>query len=131
MIGAMRAPTACLAVLALAAALVAPGCGDDDDDGSPGSTAATSQPRPLEPDEVAMRNLSFTPARLTVQEGETVTWVNDESIQHTVVAREGADFESGLLDQGDTFEFEADDAGTVRYVCTLHPGMRGTIVVKG
>lgn len=120
MMGAMRTPTALLALALLpVAAVVAAGCGDE----APGA----SQP----PREVEMRNLRFDPEEFAVVRGQKVRWTNGESIQHTVVAREGAKFDSGLLDQGESFEFTPDDAGVVQFVCKLHPGMVGTITVTG
>lgn len=113
----MRRP-AVLALLALAAA--ASGCGDDDES----RRAADARPVQIE-----MRNLRFDPERVRVQAGQTIRWTNDESIQHNVVAQEGADFKSDLLDEDQTFQVTPEDAGTIRYRCTLHPGMTGTIVV--
>ena len=45
------------------------------------------------------------------------------------MAEEGADFESELIQKDGTYEYTADAAGTIEYVCTLHPGMDGTITV--
>ena len=42
----------------------------------------------------------------------------------------GDNFDSGSIAPGDTFAFTADEAGSVRYVCTFHPGMQGTIEVS-
>ena len=33
------------------------------------------------------------------------------------------------MDAGATFEFTADKAGKISYVCSFHPGMTGTINV--
>ncbi|WP_205696040.1 plastocyanin/azurin family copper-binding protein [Conexibacter sp. SYSU D00693] len=130
----MRTTAAVLAALALAA--TAAGCGDDDGGDvatSPASPSQTSKggEAPLEEGtvRVGMRNLRFDPEEVTVAEGQTIRWVNDESIQHNVVAEEGADFKSELIDEGGTYEFTPEQTGTIQYVCTLHPGMDGTIEV--
>lgn len=130
----MRKLTAGLAVLALAAG--AAGCGDEEGDANepaPGAQAATAPSGPVgsKGNPIGMRNLRFDPEKATARAGEAIHWVNSESIQHNVVAEEGADFESELLDQGETYEFTPKSAGTIRYVCTLHPGMDGTITVEG
>ncbi|HYF26556.1 MAG TPA: plastocyanin/azurin family copper-binding protein [Baekduia sp.] len=117
----MRATAALLAGLALA--LGAAACGDE-------SGVETSAGGEVEGTRVGMRNLRFVPDRVRVAEDATVTFVNDESIQHTVVARSGADFESKLLSQGDTYKVTPHESGTIAYLCTLHPGMRGRIVVR-
>ena len=72
---------------------------------------------------------SFSPADLKVAVGDTVTFTNEGAIAHTVTATSGAEFDSGSLAPGATFEFTAEKAGTVSYVCTFHPGMQGTIEV--
>jgi plastocyanin len=61
--------------------------------------------------------------------GDTVTFTNDGAVAHTVTATSGAKFDSGSLEPGKTFKFTAEKAGTVSYVCTIHPGMQGTIEV--
>jgi plastocyanin len=49
----------------------------------------------------------------------------DGVAQHNVV---GDGFESRIQAQG-TFEHTSDAPGTYSYVCTLHQGMDGTVIV--
>jgi plastocyanin len=79
--------------------------------------------------EVDVSNFAFAPASLTVAAGATVTWVNHDEEPHTVVSASG-DFRSGALDSADKFSFRFDHPGTYKYVCSIHPHMTGTIVVK-
>ncbi len=80
-----------------------------------------------------MKNIAFNPGSLTVKKGTTVTWTNDDSVNHDVtkVGGPGPDFKSGSgnLASGDTYKVTFDTAGTITYRCTIHPGMNGTIVV--
>jgi plastocyanin len=46
------------------------------------------------------------------------------------VAQEGADFESDTFGEGGTFSYTPDRPGTIAYVCTIHPGMDGTLTVE-
>ena len=78
-----------------------------------------------------MRGLQFAPKAVTVKVGQTVKWTNLEDIPHNVTAESGASFESDTFGKGKTYEFKAKKAGTVKYVCTIHPGMDGTITVVG
>lgn len=111
-----------LAALALAVA----GCGSDDDDGG-GSTNDGSAGKP---GEVAMTDsLKFEPAEITVKVGDKVTWRNTGSIPHNAIADDGQ-FRSPIFGEGKTYSFTARKAGEIRYVCTLHPGMDGTITVE-
>jgi plastocyanin len=79
---------------------------------------------------VHIGNFMFDRTALTVRPGTTVTWVNDDDIPHTVVARDKA-FRSKVLDTGDRFSFTFAKAGQFVYFCSLHPHMTGTVVVKG
>jgi plastocyanin len=112
----------CLLIVGLALALS--GCGGDDD------SAGAPAPPSGDVVTVAMEDLQFDPKAATVKVGQTVRWVNEDTIDHDAVAREGADFKSELFGKGESFEWKAEAAGTVRYVCTIHPGMEGTIEVR-
>ncbi|HXE44140.1 MAG TPA: plastocyanin/azurin family copper-binding protein [Conexibacter sp.] len=78
---------------------------------------------------VAMKNIAFAPTSVTVKVGQKITWTNDDSVAHNVTATSGASFRSSDFSQGGTFSYTATKAGTIHYVCTIHPGMDGTIVV--
>jgi plastocyanin len=79
--------------------------------------------------QVVMKNLAFDPATVTIRAGESVTWTNQDSMNHTVVADQG-EFKSGELANGATFSFTFDKAGTYPYHCSIHPSMTGTVVVQ-
>jgi plastocyanin len=115
-------------------ALIAAGCGGDDDDDGGGGGAATEQPADQGggggAGEVTMEGIAFKPAEVTVSVGDTVTWTNDDSVGHDVTADDFESGEPGGLASGDTFEHTFDTAGTFDYVCTVHPGMEGTVKVE-
>jgi nitrite reductase (NO-forming) len=78
----------------------------------------------------------FEPVTLTVSTGTTVTWTNGDSILHTVTSGNpeagnlGTVFDSSYLAAGKTFQHQFSTAGTFDYSCTLHPWMKGNIVVN-
>jgi plastocyanin len=116
----------------LAIALVASACSGS---GTPATTAApttTSVPTTTTPGEgafeVVMESFAFTPAELTVPVGATVTWINRHSARHDVVAADRT-FASPLFGKDETFSFTFEAPGEYPYVCTIHPGMEGTIIV--
>jgi plastocyanin len=110
------------AVLLAAVALAAAGCGSSSS-GSSSSSAPGTQ--------VKMQNIAFSPAKLTVKLGTTVTWTNEDTAAHNVVADSGATFRSKDFRLGQTYKFTPTKAGTIKYECTLHPGMSGELdVVK-
>jgi plastocyanin len=78
---------------------------------------------------VEIRNFAFSPNALTINAGTVVTWKNLDGEPHTVVNDQGL-FRSDALDQNDTFTYKFDKAGTYRFICSIHPTMRGTVVVK-
>ena len=134
-------------------ALVAIGCGGDDnsDSGSGGGGGGgnADQPAPTAEDnggasaggggggggtgagtQVTMKDIKFNPGSVTVKPGGKVTWTNDDSVGHDVT---GDSFESGSpggIDGGSTFSHIFKKAGTYNYVCSVHPGMEGTVKVK-
>ena len=111
--------------LTLLAVLVG-ACGGDDDGGGGG---ASSEACPSGSVEIKMVDIKFDPEDATAQVGQEICWVNEDSIDHNAVAESGATFESELFGKGQTFTATVDEPGTVEYVCTIHPGMTGTIEV--
>jgi plastocyanin len=78
---------------------------------------------------VAMKNIAFAPSSVDVRVGQKITWTNDDTVVHNVIAQTGASFRSSDFGQGASFSYTPTQAGTIQYVCTIHPGMDGTIVV--
>lgn len=118
------------AVLALALGLAACGGGDDNGGGSTSSTPAASSGGGGEV-EIKMQNIQFAPKDTTVKVGQKVKWVNEDTTDHNVTSDSGADFKSDDFGKGSSFEFTPDKAGTIKYECTLHPGMTATLNVTG
>ena len=77
----------------------------------------------------ALGNDAYAPAELNVAVGTSVTWTNNDDIPHTVVASAKL-FKSSALDTRDKFSFTFATPGTYQYFCSLHPHMKGTIVVE-
>jgi plastocyanin len=78
---------------------------------------------------VEMSDFEFFPAKLTVNVGTEVTWVNRDSVPHNAVAGDAA-FDTGTLNGGDSWSAVLDQPGTYAYVCTFHPGMEATLTVR-
>jgi plastocyanin len=71
----------------------------------------------------------FQPADITVSAGTNVTWVNDDSVMHTVVSDDGK-FNIGNLQHGDSGSMVFNQVGTYAYHCSIHPSMKGSVTVK-
>jgi plastocyanin len=91
--------------------------------------AAPLPAAPAQDAEVHIENSAFTPQRLTVKAGATVTWLNDDDIPHTVASSTKL-YKSKALDTNDRFSFTFTTPGTYEYFCSLHPHMTGTVVVE-
>ncbi len=78
---------------------------------------------------IAIHGFMFTPSKVTVPVGATVTWQNLDEEPHTVASVDGK-FRSGALDQHESFKFQFVTPGTYQYGCSFHPQMIGTVIVK-
>jgi amicyanin len=78
---------------------------------------------------VGMDHNSFIPGEITVAPGTTVTWVNNEAMPHTVVDQNKG-FRSKMLAKEATFSFTFTTAGDYDYLCSIHPNMKGKVIVK-
>lgn len=132
----------------VATALLAAGCTSGDDEemaGGPFSSAsggaaasgaqqAASAPAGTE-EQVVVEDHAFHPEELTVAEGTTVTWVNEDDLGHTVTHGEGgapvqdAAFDEPIsVDQVVSYTFE--EPGTYPVTCSIHPAMQMTVIVE-
>lgn len=114
-------------LLAVLLAIGATACGEDDSGPTEG---ASSGECPSGAVVIKMVDIKFDPEDATAAAGDEVCWINEDAIDHNAVSESGADFESELFGKGETFTATVDAPGTVEYICTIHPGMTGTIEVS-
>ena len=77
---------------------------------------------------VTMHANKFLPRTVTINTGDKVTWVNDDDVAHNAV---GDGWSTPILQQYDQDSVRFNRAGTYRYICSIHPSMTGTVVVRG
>lgn len=112
-----------LAAAALAVALA--GCGSSSKKSASATTTPQAGPPPAAT--IVLKNISFNPKDVTVKVGDTVEWkFDDGAVAHNV---SGPDFKSSVQTSG-TFRHTFTAAGQVKFECTLHPGMTGTVEVS-
>lgn len=99
-------------------------------------TGGVSGPKVAIPSGVGQsQTLNFSPVNIKVVIGvnNTVAWVNQDSVPHTVTASSvpsgASKFNSGNLDSGATFTFTFTVPGTYTYYCLYHNWMVGTVTV--
>jgi plastocyanin len=80
--------------------------------------------------DVRIVKAGFSPGTVTITAGDTVVWVNRDTVNHQVVSDRGA-FVSPILGPGKSFSFKFNAAGTYRYRDALEPAERATITVRG
>ena len=77
---------------------------------------------------VAIDGTAYAPPTVTVKRGTRVTWVNQDPFPHTVTAP--GRFDSGSIAAGASWSYVARTPGQYDYICTLHPNMKGQLVVE-
>ncbi len=79
---------------------------------------------------ISMPGKLFTPDRLDVLVGTTVSWKNDDAVNHTATAENDA-FASGYIPPGGSYSFTFTEQGRYEFRCTIHRQMRGEVDVYG
>ena len=81
--------------------------------------------------EVTIKGFEYGPEAVEVKVGTTVTWTNEDGVEHNVQTLDGAPemFKGKLLKQGESYSYTFEKAGTYNYQCNPHPDMRGAVVV--
>lgn len=95
---------------------------------------------------IEIKNIQFTPAVLTIDEGTTIRWLNLDPVDHDVTSGisitgrkargmtqtkfpDGL-FASGLFGQNESFSYTFKEKGEYAYYCNIHPFMVAKILVK-
>jgi glucose/arabinose dehydrogenase len=77
---------------------------------------------------IEIKDFSFQPSSITVPVGTATTWINRDSVDHTVTSADGT-FVSGNIASGSEFKHIFPQPGTYSYHCSIHPSMVGEVVV--
>jgi len=80
---------------------------------------------------VKIANMRFEPASLTVERNDTIVWVNEDVVAHTVTSSSAGGFDSQSIAPGAQWRYQAKAPGRYPYACTFHPTMQATLIVKG
>ena len=118
----------------VALSLVASGCSDYNDSGSP---VAPTPPTPTTSNGIVTIDIvrdngaqSFSPNPATLPAGQMVVWRNVDGITHRVVLNSGS-LDTGDLAPGASSQPMSINTGGGPYHCSIHPSMVGTIVLGG
>jgi plastocyanin len=81
---------------------------------------------------ITIKNFAFSPATLTIKTGTVVTWINQDGAPHQIASdpESPVQFTSESLANGASYQFTFNQTGTYTYHCSIHPSMKGTIIVQ-
>jgi plastocyanin len=117
-------------VLVLGGALLLAACSSGGSGSSRGAAPGGSPAGATSTNAITISNFMFSPMRVSVAPGSTVSVTNKDSVAHTLTAT-GGQFDTGDINGGQTKTFTAPSkAGTYSYICNIHQYMMGTIVVR-
>jgi plastocyanin len=117
-----------MAAALAAAALLAAGCGSDDEPASPAGGSAEESASA--PGTITIRDFAYDPPEFEGRVGETITLVNEDSAPHDIESKEGPSVKTKVLKQGERTTFTVGEAGTVEYICSIHPQMNGRLTIS-
>lgn len=97
--------------------------------------------------DLTLQNLAnwYDPKEITINQGDTVTWRNDDTEPHSITSGIGGGivsahtgekgdpdglFDSGLFGSGESWSYIFDGSGTFSYFCSLHPWMEAVVIVE-
>ena len=80
-------------------------------------------------DTVLIQGIQFVPDSVTINEGDSVIWINNDGVPHTSTS-DSSLWDSGILNNGDSYTLQLNTAGEYPYHCTVHPSMLGNITVQ-
>ena len=94
-----------------------------------GAGVAADKPQATHAATVKMTQEAFVPAQITVDAGTSITWINNDTVPHSVTAQDGK-FDSGPIQPGKQFQWTAQAAGEINYHCIFHPSMTAVLTVR-
>lgn len=80
--------------------------------------------------DVEIRDFAFGPDEIVVEVGESVAWINEDEVVHTVTSDDEGAFDSGPIQPGEGYSRRFDEPGEYPYHCTPHPFMKGVVRVE-
>ena len=95
------------------------GCSHRDTEKNPTFTQVT--------DTIRINLMAFSPGNVSVYQGDTVMWINDDIVAHNVKEMDHHLFFSDTLHPGGSFRWIA--TANAEYICSIHPTMKGKITI--
>lgn len=90
----------------------------------PGSTP------PKEKEKMDQKGMTFIPHVMAITVGDTVTFLNSDSVPHNVFSPDNGGYNLGTFEGGKSAEHVFDKAGAFSQLCSIHPEMLGYLYVS-
>jgi len=88
-------------------------------------------PAAASPHTVSISGYGFHPATLTVTAGDTVTWTNSDQAPHDVTTTSApVAIHGSTMNKGQSWSYTFTKPGTYAYICSIHPDMKATVIVR-
>jgi len=91
--------------------------------------ATSAPPAASQPNTVVMSNIAFGPDSIIVSVGTSITWQNNDGVNHTATSDTGL-WDTGIISPGASKSLTFNTAGSFPYHCTVHPMMTATVIVR-
>ena len=78
---------------------------------------------------IEIRDFVFSPRSIKVKTGDTITWTNFDIVPHTATANDSS-WDSGTLEQGESFILTIAEDMELDYFCVFHPMMKASLTRK-
>ncbi|MBB6107976.1 cupredoxin domain-containing protein [Mucilaginibacter lappiensis] len=111
-----------ITLIAFAGVLLFTACGKSTSSSNTNNPTSKNGDTPVVDGSATIASFAFSPAVLNLKTGGSVTWTNKDVSTHTVTDGSGA-FDSGNIQQNQTYTFKFTKAGTYTYHCMIHSMM--------
>jgi plastocyanin len=79
---------------------------------------------------ITQKGRMFSSEELAIKKGETVTFLNDDSVPHNIMSTsKGNDFNLGSQSPGAATDVTFKESGDVLVICAIHPRMKMMVKV--
>lgn len=83
---------------------------------------------------VNIAKMKYETPEVTIEPGQTVTWINTEAMPHNVAFNAGVvgddKMDAPMMKKDQSYSITFNEAGTYDYHCTPHPFMKGKVIVE-
>jgi len=109
--------------------LVLAGCGSNSQVKTQDS-ANVASPETVGAKAIEIKDFEFSQPELRIKKGDIVTWVNQDSVKHTVTSDTDNELNSDFLSRTESYSHTFANSGTFEYHCNAHPSMKAKIIVE-